>query len=63
MGILDDLQHPTCSNCHWWEPADSETFGYCLHRSPQKMEPHIGASWPLTTSSQRCGDHQPTGND
>jgi hypothetical protein len=67
MGILDDLQRPTCSNCHWWAAAEGGSTGHCLHRSPVGIyDPETGksyADWPLTDSTDRCGDHQPAGND
>jgi|LauGreDrversion4_2_1035121.scaffolds.fasta_scaffold846041_2 hypothetical protein len=63
MGILDDLQRPTCSNCHWWVAASGGQVGECHHRSPNKLEIHIGAVWPVTATEHFCGDHQPAGND
>lgn len=44
------IEHPTCSECRWWDRIQDTASGYC------KEGPPTGPTrWPFTQDNEWCG--------
>ncbi len=58
---------PTCSNCLHWDRID-DAHGLCCRYAPRPLvylrydsapEAPAVPTWPVTLSTDRCGEHSP----
>jgi hypothetical protein len=49
----------TCGGCAFWEVSDGDpNSGRCRARPPTALTPQGHAAWPMTASSDWCGEYK-----